>query len=241
MTDAMASIAVVCRTSWTVLDRIALPCREVYDLVLAPIPLLEGVRRGFRTNSRRETEQDQYALFRQAGVEPVRLWATGDPLPPEARRVKVEASVPATMRLGSIIDITCMLENEAGAILISAPPYPVHLSYRWRWRESGSAVEGTEGLRTELKRSLPPGQTLKSSLKVQAPPTSGDYTLCVTLVQEHIAWFDDIARSNASYHDVRVLEIVPAAEASVEATPSPATECPMETTLSAAGMKDGGV
>ncbi len=38
-----ATVAVLDRETWTVLDRLRLPYREVYDLVLAPPTLLEGI------------------------------------------------------------------------------------------------------------------------------------------------------------------------------------------------------
>ena len=41
-------IAVVCRQTWTVLEQVEVPCREIYDLVLVPADLLPGLHRGFR-------------------------------------------------------------------------------------------------------------------------------------------------------------------------------------------------
>jgi acetolactate synthase-1/2/3 large subunit len=41
-------IAVVCRKTWTVLEQVEVPCREVYDLVLVPAHLLVGLHHGFR-------------------------------------------------------------------------------------------------------------------------------------------------------------------------------------------------
>ncbi len=63
LADASASVAVVSRDDWTVVARIPLPCDEVYDIVVAPEALIEGVRRGFRTNPVRTAERDQLALF----------------------------------------------------------------------------------------------------------------------------------------------------------------------------------
>lgn len=116
-TDASASIAVVSRQDWTVLDRLILPCREVYDLVLARRSLLEGVRRAFRTNPLRVAESDQHTLFSQLGVQPARLWAIGDPLPKESCRVRVEADVPDALDADSLIDLPCTVENMGSAFL----------------------------------------------------------------------------------------------------------------------------
>lgn len=193
-----ASIAILSRGTWEVLGRVALPCREVYDLlVVRDTHLLGGIRRGFRTNSTRVLEQDQLALFHQVGVRPVRLWAISDPLPPEVCRIRIEASPPTTMEAGGIIEFECLCHSLTGAILISAPPCPVHLSYKWLEPTSGAQLPGIEGLRTTLPRALPPGEDLNVMIRVQAPAVPGEYELRVTMVQEFVAWFDDLDGGNA--------------------------------------------
>lgn len=91
---ATATIAVVDRDSLVVEDRLPLPCREVYDLLFVPREIATGVRRGFRTNASRVSEQDQLAMFARAGVEPARLWATGDPSLPRAAGSTSESTHP---------------------------------------------------------------------------------------------------------------------------------------------------
>jgi acetolactate synthase-1/2/3 large subunit len=41
---ATAAVTIVDRTSWEVRERVPLPCREAYDVVVAPSALAEGVR-----------------------------------------------------------------------------------------------------------------------------------------------------------------------------------------------------
>jgi acetolactate synthase-1/2/3 large subunit len=200
-----ASIAVVCRRTWTLLGRLPLPCREVYDLLLAPAALLEGVRRGFRTNAQRAAEQDQYALFAQAGVRPLRLWATGDPLPPEACRVHVAAEVPAVLEADEDVELSCTLENAGQALLVSAPPNPVLLSYRWFEARTGCWLAEPEALRTRLPHTLVPGTPAACRLRLRAPALPGQYRLRITLVQEHVAWFDEVHRENACERRVEVV------------------------------------
>jgi acetolactate synthase-1/2/3 large subunit len=200
-----ASIAVVCRRTWAVLDRIVLPCREVYDLVLAPVALLQGVRRGFRTNTQRAAEQDQHALFTRAGVQPVRLWATGDPLPPEACRVHIAADAPEVLEVDAAETLVCVVENVGAALLVTAPPNPVHLSYKWLEAGSGRWLREPEGLRTRLPHTLVPGRRTACRLRLWAPPTPGKYRLRITLVQEEVAWFDEVHPENASEHLVQVV------------------------------------
>ncbi len=194
--SATASIAVICRKTWAVLDRVYLPCREVYDLVLARPSLVDGVRRGFRTNPLRVSESDQFSLFSQLGVQPMRLWAVGDPLPAEACRVKVEADIRRSLELDTVVDVECTVENLGPVFLVSAPPNPVRLSYKWLDPSSGCQLPGTEGMRTAFPCSLPPRQKLTCRMKIRTPPLEGVFLLRITLVQESVAWFDDLDDGN---------------------------------------------
>jgi acetolactate synthase-1/2/3 large subunit len=201
--DILASIAVVCRKTWKLIDRLALPCREVYDLTLVPRYLAQGIRQGFRTNPRRTAEQEQYHLFDSAGIQPVRLWASGDPLPPQACRAKICAALPSEMAASEITEIECKIENLGGALLSSLPPYPVHLSYKWIDPKTGLRIEGAEGHRTSLC-TLPPRIPTIFRLCLQAPPGVGEHLLRLTLVQEDIGWFDEMDAKNACQGLVRV-------------------------------------
>jgi hypothetical protein len=205
-TEKTAQIAVICRKTWRLLDRLILPCREIYDLVVAPSSLAEGAQRGFRTNPQRVAEQNQYAMFDSVGIEPVRLWATGDPLPPEACKIKVGADIPATLSASALVELECSIENLGQAILVSVPPNPVHVSYKWFHADSGQRVEGMEGLRTKLPRALLPHQALSCKLNVETPGAVGRFVLLLTLVQEHIAWFDDLSASNSLSWPVDIAE-----------------------------------
>jgi acetolactate synthase-1/2/3 large subunit len=200
-----ASVAVVCRRTWDLLGRLPLPCREVYDLLLVPAALLEGVRRGFRTNAQRAAEQEQYALFAQAGVQPLRLWASGDPLPPEACRVHVAAELPAVLEADADVELSCTVENTGRALLVSAPPNPVLLSYRWFAARTGRWLPEPEALRTRLPHTLVPGRPAACRMKVRAPAAPGKYRLRITLVQEHVAWFDEADPQNACERRVEVV------------------------------------
>jgi hypothetical protein len=196
---AGASIAVVSQKDWRVQDRIALPCDEIYDIVVAPPGLADGVRRGFRTNPLRTAERDQLALFDQVGARPPRLWATGDALAPEHCRVALRACLPQELSAGSWHEVTCRIENLGPAFLVSAPPHPVHISYRW---VAGSAAE--EGERTRLPQSIAPSTSAKCYLGLRAPAEPGVYELRVTLVQEGVAWFDELHPGNALSASVRI-------------------------------------
>ncbi|HEX5416667.1 MAG TPA: DUF4915 domain-containing protein [Chloroflexota bacterium] len=194
--NSTASIVTVCRKTWRVLNRVELPWREVYDLVVVSPALLEGVKRGFRTNSLRVAEQDQLSLFQQVGVQPTRLWATGERLPPSACKIRIEADVPTDLPAETTVAVDCQVKNLGTAILVSAPPNPVNISYRWRDRATGTLIGG-EGLRTHLSRSLPPGSALECRVSIVVPRWRGKAELAITAVQEEVAWFEDIDEANA--------------------------------------------
>jgi hypothetical protein len=182
----------------------------VYDLLLVPPALADGVRRGFRTNSQRAAEHDQNVLFDRAGVRPVRLWATGDPLPPEACRVHLRASVPGVVEAGANVELNCTVENAGAALLVSAPPNPVRLSYKWLEPDSGRWLDQPEALRTRLPHTLVPRRPAGCRLSVRAPARPGYYLLRITLVQEEVAWFDELHSENAMEHAVTVVPRAPA-------------------------------
>jgi hypothetical protein len=81
-------------------------------------------------------------------------------------------------------------------------PYPVHLATRWFSRETGGLV--LEGARNRLEPPLRPGARRSYRIEVIAPGTPGEYRLGISLVQEHVAWFDEVAVKNGSSVDVTV-------------------------------------
>lgn len=200
---AMASIAVVDSTRWRVIDRIPLPCREIYDLVLVSPELADGVKRGFRTNPGRVAEMDQLMMFDEVGIRPVRLWAVTGPLPQNAFKVRITAQIPARMTASEHFSLSCTIQNTGEGFFLSAPPNPVNVSYRWV--RNGKPLPGHEPQRTRLPQPLPPGQVVDLAILGVAPTEAGTYVLIVTLVQEGVAWFCDVDEENAarSYVDVR--------------------------------------
>jgi acetolactate synthase I/II/III large subunit len=198
-----AKITIVCRKNWVVLGRIQVASREIGEILIVPAALAEGVRRGFRTNPLRVAEADQYALFDRAGVESPRLWAVAEALPPKDCRVRIGVAIPESMDAGSTLELCCSVTNLGSAILLSAPPHPVHLSYRWCLPD-GTAAENREPLRSWLTWVLPPGMTREYRVLVRAPEVPGCYLLRVTMVQEMVAWFDLLDEANCAAQKVLV-------------------------------------
>jgi acetolactate synthase-1/2/3 large subunit len=199
-----ASIAVVDRRSLTVIGRHALPCREVYDLTVVPENMVQGMKTGFRTSRTRLAEQQQFALFERLGVTPTSLWPTGRRLESSDRRVQIDAQVPSELQVSQVIAIECDVENLGSSYLVSMPPYPVHLSYKWLHPQIHQCLPDSEGLRSVIPQALPPRTRQTIKVQVRAPQTAGQYLLRLTAVQENVAWFDDDAPSNGYTSSVTI-------------------------------------
>lgn len=205
-----AAICFIDRRTWEVIDRQPVDGEEVYDIVPVDETLIAGAKAGFRTSRFRTTEQDQYYLFQQAGVEPARLWAVGERLPAGGFSAQIEADVPESVNADAVLEIPVTIANRGNSIFVTAPPYPVHVCYRWRRSEDGTLVSENEWLHTPLAKALPPGATLTMRATIATPEEPGEYVLHVTLLQQDVAWFDDLNPTSASLHRVRVSSDAPA-------------------------------
>ena len=185
-------VTILDRADWSVVDSYEVDVAEIYDVLLVPKALMEGAMVGFRTNSTRVGQQDQFAMFCSVGVTPRRLWAVGDPLPPASLRVSFDARIPAATIVDEVFSVRCRVTNEGDAIFVSAPPNPIQFCYRW-FDVSGAPVGAGEWIHTPLPHALPPRETVEAAVRIAAPHTPGEYTLAVTLLQEEVAWFDDLS------------------------------------------------
>lgn len=98
------------------------------------------------------------------------------------------------------------MTNEGSAFLVSAPPNPVHISYRWLDGATRARLEQPESRRSRLTFSLAPNSQRAYKFMLRAPSSSGRYVLVVTLVREGVAWFDDVDASNVYSREVLVEE-----------------------------------
>jgi FkbM family methyltransferase len=73
---------------------------------------------------------------------------------------------------------------------VGNPACPVTVGYRWM--NSAGSILPVEGNRAQPENdTVPPGQSIRIQLPVQAPDAPGSYTLLVSMVQEGVAWFMD--------------------------------------------------
>jgi len=95
------------------------------------------------------------------------------------------------MRVGASYTIEINVKNTGTEPWVGrAQITPINASYRWL--DTSGNVLPFEGSRTTLNNSLiRPGENIPLKLQVVAPPSLGLYTLCVSMVQEGVAWFCD--------------------------------------------------
>jgi hypothetical protein len=137
--------------------------------------------------------------------------------PLEECKVTLWAALPATMRAGAELPVDYRLTNRSRTELVSSFPYTTQVGYRW-FDPDGRAVTPNGGVSFRpVDRALAAGETTDGVLRVAAPHASGRYTLRLSVVQENVAWFDDLDPANGSAALVRVSD----PEAS-EARPDPA-------------------
>lgn len=95
-----------------------------------------------------------------------------------------------------------VVSNLSSFLLSSSCPQPINISYHWRKDDGESVIYN--GLRTMLSSSgLMPGCTHEREVKINTPSVPGIYLLEITLVQEGVAWFEDLGFCCAS-HNVAV-------------------------------------
>ncbi|EKQ50524.1 MULTISPECIES: Wzt carbohydrate-binding domain-containing protein [unclassified Clostridium] len=83
------------------------------------------------------------------------------------------------------------LMNCTPKIINSTGENPIHISYHWL-NENGDTVTVFDGERSLITPSLLPFNHKEYKLKVISPEREGKYRLRVTLVQEGIAWLDEL-------------------------------------------------
>ncbi len=125
-------------------------------------------------------------------------------LPREACQVRISAEIPNRLPCGGTVEIPCVIENRGSAILVSAGPHPVYVAYRWFHSVEDEWVQLHEGSRTDLPDALSPQRSVACNPRIEVPEEDGHFMLRISLVQEHVAWFDDVDQSNACARLVKV-------------------------------------
>ncbi len=96
---------------------------------------------------------------------------------------------PTDARPGEVFQAQVDLVNTGWLPWDSRAEKPVMVSYHWLDAAGRTIVQ--DGIRTPLARVVSPGESVEAVLRVQAPDTSGSFTLAIDLVHEGAAWFSD--------------------------------------------------
>ena len=144
--------------------------------------------------------------------------ASGNPLPASALKVRWGSlSLPRTVGANSIVPVIVSVTN-AGDMLwpdvAAASPrlkdgsYAVRLSYEWIPADDPHD-DRRRAKRSDLPRSMMPGDSIDVKLTLQAPAEAGEYTVVIELVQELVQWFADRGADRI----MRPVRVVPAGAA----------------------------
>ncbi len=100
---------------------------------------------------------------------------------------------PPSVGPGETFQAVARLENASPHPWPHQGPARVRLSYRWlrAGGEGGGEPLAEAGLRSELPRTVEPGEELSAWVAVRAPRQAGRYVLELDPLFEHVAWFSD--------------------------------------------------
>lgn len=218
--DDRAEVVVVDRQRFVAVERIPLPCLEIYDILPVPQELARGAAIGFGANPARAVEQHRGAerdADRASTPSPARLQlvttrtaevlaAPGHPLDPaDARRCKVR--LPASKQVdafvaGEVRSVRVTVENGSRLALVTVPPHPIRVGARWIRRDDGEAEPGAVPSpprpMSALPRLLPPDDALQVDVLLVAPDQPGTYEVRIALHQKGLGWFGRRVRLEVS-------------------------------------------
>lgn len=197
--DDRADIAVIDLESFAVIDRIPMPCLEIYDIRTVSPRLARAVAIGFGSNVARAVEQ-QRASDRsdhlRAANEAARLRTI---TPRVAKRLEsagrtldrkqtddcwVIGSLPRQVTAGEVLAFGVTVENHSHTPLATVPPHPIRIGARW-------SAESTlvRNPLTPLPELLHPGESAKVEVLLEVPEVPGRYEVKVALHQAGLGWF----------------------------------------------------
>jgi hypothetical protein len=204
-------VVVVDRDDLAIVERIPMPCLEVYDIVAVPPELARGLATGFGANPARAVEQ-QRGTLREADQRPTpeaarvrlvppriarTLARSGEPLDQDdARALRIVGSLPDRVATGEVRAITVTVENRSAVAVATVVPKPIRIGARWLPLDGAPGEDDPKlvhkramGLLAPLPRLLHPGDDAATEVVLEAPATPGRYQLRVALHQPGRGWF----------------------------------------------------
>lgn len=209
-----AEVAVVDLVEMRVVDRIPLPCMEVYDILAVPAPLARGLALGFGANPARAVEQHR-ATERPEEARPTPPDARVQLAPPRVAQAVaslgrqlgpkavaacgIRGRLPARMVAGTAALLTVEVVNRSRRPLASVPPRVVKVAARWLplpLPAQAAEAHGpgpVEGMVLNPPIALPqlvrPGELATVGVPLEAPEVPGRYQVRVALAQRGLGWF----------------------------------------------------
>jgi hypothetical protein len=104
---------------------------------------------------------------------------------------------------GATVIVPVNIKNVSNNCWPAGGVHPVRLSYHWL-NTNGSVVE-FDGERTILPCDVKVNRSLDIMANIKVPDCKGKYTLCITMVQELVSWFDD-KNGNSLNIEVNIVE-----------------------------------
>jgi len=96
---------------------------------------------------------------------------------------------PARIAVAREVTVHVEARNDSDQTWVGDEARPIRFSYHWR-DPSGRTVV-FDGLRSPVpERGIRPGEPVRAEVSVRAPDAPGRYTLVLTMLQEHVAWFE---------------------------------------------------
>lgn len=166
---------------------------------------------------------------------PIVAAARAKPLPASAMQVRWGAlEFPSTVDADKVVAINVRFTN-AGDVLwpdkAAANPelkdggYAVRLTHAWvRAEDTQDGRVGAE--RTDLPRSVMPGDSMELKVRTRTPIKPGQYRLVFELVQELVVWFADMGGARLTL-PVQVVGAAPAAAGTTASPPGQPPKTPV--------------
>jgi hypothetical protein len=208
--DDRGEIAVVDLRSFEVVERIVMPCLEVYDILTVGAGVVRGAGAGFATNAARAVDQhraaarpgDRLPAPADAAVRLVTpraaaaLAAAGERLDDDqARRCGLRGPLPATATAGEVTSWTVELVNRSDLPLATVPPRPVKVGARWFRIDDGpdgavaQAPRPVANPMVPIARVVPPRMRTTLHVPIEVPDEPGHYQVRIALRQPGLGWF----------------------------------------------------
>lgn len=108
------------------------------------------------------------------------------PIQPHYRVAWLEVNAPGRMQRGAVVQFSITVRNAGQSTWANSGPREVRLGYHWIDSEGNA----TEGQRTDLPRTVAPGETVTlPKVIVRAPFEPGHFTLELDFVEGESGWF----------------------------------------------------